>query len=319
LSAVPTPLPAGRRRGGRIGDTLLYALTGAASLGAIALIVAVAYKLVDGTRLAFSTFGLGFLQTQVWDPVHNHFGALQFIFGTAVTSFIALLIAAPLSIAIALFLTELAPRFMRNTIGALVEMLAAIPSVILGLWGILVLGPFVQNHLEPWLHSAFGFIPLFRGTPQSAGILTASLVLTIMTVPIVASVSRELFESVPPDLEEGALALGATRWEMVRGVVLPYTRPGLVAATILGLGRALGEAIAVALVIGGAHGISWSLFAGGDTLASKLAVEYQGAVTKLQISSLIYLATILLAIAVVVNVAAQLVVRRFEFQRTGGS
>lgn len=319
MSGVPTPLQDGRRLGDRIGDSLLYALTAAASLGAIALIVAIAFKLVDGTRLAYSTFGLGFLRTDVWDPVHNHFGALGFIFGTAVTSFIALLIAAPLSIAIALFLTELAPRYIRNTIGALVEMLAAIPSVILGLWGILVLGPFVQNHLEPWLHSAFGFIPLFQGTPQSAGILTASLVLTIMTVPIVASVSRELFLSVPPDLEEGALALGATRWEMIRGVVLPYTRPGVVAAVILGLGRALGEAIAVTQTIGGFHGFSWSLFTGGDTLAAKIASEYQGAVSKLQVSSLIYLATILLVISLIVNVAAQLVVRRFEFQRTGGS
>lgn len=318
MSAVPTPLPAGRRRGGRIGDIILYALTGGAALGAIALVVAIAFKLVDGTRLAYSTFGLGFLRTQVWDPVHNHFGALGFIFGTAVTSLIALLIATPLSIAIALFLTELAPRFIRNTIGALVEMLAAIPSVILGLWGILVLGPFVQNHLEPWLHAALGFIPLFRGTPQSAGILTASLVLTIMIVPIVASVSRELFMSVPSELEEGAFALGTTRWEMIRGVVLPYTRAGLVAAAILGLGRALGEAIAVTQTIGGFHGFSWSLFTGGDTLAAKLASEYQGAVTELHISSLIYLATILLVISLIVNFTAQLVVRRFEFQRTGG-
>jgi phosphate transport system permease protein len=319
LSAVPTTLRAGRRLSGRLGDRTLYTVTAAASLGAIALIVAIGFKLVDGSSLAFSKFGLGFVTSRAWDPVKNQFGALDFIFGTAITSFVALLIAAPLAIGIALFLTELAPRFLRDVIGALVEMLAAIPSVVLGLWGILILGPFVHDHLEPWLHSTLGFIPLFSGEPSAAGILPAALVLAIMTVPIVASVSRELFLSVPTDLEEGALALGATRWEMVRGVVLHYTRPGLVAAVILGLGRALGEAIAVTQVVGGALGIHWSLFSTGDTLASRIAAQYQGAGTKLQTSSLIYLATILLGFSLVVNVIAQLIVRRFEFQRTGGS
>jgi phosphate transport system permease protein len=320
LSAVPTPLHAGRRFGDRFGDILLYAITGAASIGVIALIVAIAYKLVNGSRLAYSHFGLGFITSQAWDPVHVNFGALDFIFGTAVTSFIALLLATPLAIAIALFLTELAPRFLRDTIGALVEMLAAIPSVVLGLWGILVLAPFVHDHLEPPLHSALGFIPLF-GPPGSSGasIFTASLILTIMTVPIVASVSRELFQSVPSDLQEGAFALGATRWEMLRGVTLQYTRPGLVAAVILGLGRALGEAIAVTQVVGGTLGIHWSLFAGGDTIASRIAAQYQGADTFIQISSLVYLATILLVISLIVNTGAQLIVRRFELQRTGAS
>jgi phosphate transport system permease protein len=318
LSAVPTELRGGRRFGDRFGDSTLYVVTGLAGAGAVALIIAIAYKVVDGSTLAFSNFGLGFIVHDVWDPVHNHFGAASFIFGTAVTSFIALLLATPLAIGIALYLTELAPRLLRETIGALVEMLAAIPSVILGLWGIFVLGPFVHNDLEPWLHSWLGWIPLFSGNPSSSGILPAALVLTIMAVPIIASVARELFQSVPAELKDGALALGATRWEMVRGVTLHFTRPGLAAAAILGLGRALGEAIAVTQVIGGIVNIPVSLFSSGDTVASRIAAQYQGAVSKLQVSSLFYLAVILLVFSLVINLAAQLIVRRFEFQHTGG-
>jgi phosphate transport system permease protein len=319
VAAVPTPLRAGRRFGDRIGDTTLYVLTAAFAAGSVVLIGAIAYKVIDGSTLAFSNFGLDFIVHDVWDPVKNHFGALSFIFGTAVTSFIALLIATPLAIGIALYLTELAPRFLRDVIGALVEMLAAIPSVILGLWGILVLGPFVQNHLEPFLKSFLGWIPLFSGDPQASGIFPAALVLTIMTVPIVASVARELFQSVPADLKDGALALGATRWEMVRGVVIHYTRPGLAAAVILGLGRALGEAIAVTQLIGGVVAIPHSIFSPGDTIASRIASQYQGAASNIQVSSLFYLATILLAISLVINFGAQLIVRRFEFQHTGGT
>jgi len=196
--------------------------------------------------------------------------------------------------------------------------LAAILLVI-GLWGIFVLGPFLENHLNPFLHRALGWTPFFRGDARTlTGLLPAALVLAIMVIPISASIARELFLSVPNELEDGALALGLTRWEMVRGVVLPYTRGGVVAAIILGFGRAVGEAIAVTQVIGGVLGIHLSLFAGGDTLASRIAAQYQGAASKLQLSSLVYLAVILLAISLVVNLIAQLIVRRFEFQRTGG-
>jgi phosphate transport system permease protein len=322
LSAVPTEFPAGRRFGDRVGDRVLYALTATAGLGAIALIVAIAYKVFDGTSLAFSKFGFGFIVHQVWNPVKNNFGALDFIFGTAVTSFIAILIATPLAIGIALYLTELAPRVLRDVIGALVEMLAAIPSVILGLWGIIVLGPFMQHHLEPFLKSFLGWLPIFSGDPNSyagKGILTASIVLTIMAVPIIASVARELFATVPADLKDGARALGATRWEVVRGVVLQSTRPGLAAAVILGLGRALGEAIAVTQVVGGLNHVPSSLFGTGDTLASRIASEYQGADTNLHVSALFYLGAILLVFSLIVNFGAQLIVRRFEFQHTGGS
>jgi len=262
---------------------------------------------------AMSKFGLGFLTSSTWDPVRKHFGALSFVYGTAISSLLALLIAAPLAIAIGLWLSELAPRGARGVIGSLVEMLAAIPSVVLGLWGILVLGPFLSHHLEPWLHANLGFIPIF-GAPAATGtgMFTAALILTMMIVPIIASICRELFLQVPSELEEGALALGATRWEMVRGVILPATRTGIAAAIILGVGRALGEAIAVTQVIGGGTSITKNIFGPSDTIASKIAASYQGAASGLESASLLYLAAILLFIGLLTNVLAQLIARRFD-------
>ena len=320
MATVPIAqeLRRGRRMRDWLGDRILLFVTLGASVAAIGLIGAIAWKIIRGAHLAFSTFGISFLWGTVWDANKNVFGALPGLYGTAITSLMALVIATPLALAIALFLSELAPRGLRILVGSLVEMLAAIPSVVLGLWGILVLGPFLANHVEPWLHRWFGFIPLFSGTPEASGIFIAGVVLAIMVVPIVASICRELFLSVPSELEEGALALGATRWEMVRGVFLSSSRPGIAAALILGLGRALGEAIAVTQVIGAGWTIQWSLFATGDTLASRIAGQYQGAVSKLQISSLFYLAAILLVIGLVTNLFAQLIVRRFAFHRAGG-
>ena len=322
VSAVPSTtapsLSSRRRLGDRLGDGALHGLTAAAAAAAAALLIAFAWKIFDVAHPAISKYGFGFLTHQGWDVARNKFAALDFIWGTAVTSFAALLIATPVSIAIGLYLSELAPRGLRLIVGTLVEMLAAVPSVVLGLWGILVLGPFVGQDLEPWLHRHLGFIPLFSGTPENAGILVAILVLTIMVVPITSSICRELFVGVPTELEEGALALGATRWEMVRGVILPYTRSGVAAAVILGFGRAIGEAIAVTQVIGAGHGIHWSLFATGDTLASRIAEQYAGA-AGLQVASLVYLAAILLVISLLVNLAARLIERRFTYQRTGGS
>lgn len=316
MVSVPTtsPIPLSRRRiGDRIGEVSIRTITLAAALATVVLLGAIVYKVFHLARLAITHYGLAFLAGRTWDPVKGVFGALPFVYGTAVTSAIALVLATPLAIGIALYLSELAPRGLRTLIGSLVELLAAIPSVVLGLWGILVLGPFLAHHVEPWLHRDLGFIPLF-GPPQStgAGIFTAGLILTIMIVPIIATISRELFLQVPRELEEGALALGTTRWEMIRGVVFPATRSGVAAAIILGLGRALGEAIAVTQVVGGGTTIGWSLFQPGDTLASKIAGNYQGASTILESSSILYLGAILLVIGLITNLIAQVIVRVFD-------
>jgi phosphate transport system permease protein len=286
-------------------------VAGAAAAAATFLVFLIAYKVVRGAQPAIVQYGLRFVARIAWDPVKNVYGAGSFLFGTALTSLLALAIAAPIAIGIALFLTELAPRRLRAPVTALIETLAAVPSVVIGLWGILVLGPILRDHVEPALHSALGFIPLF-GQPSSTGssVFTAIVVLTIMILPIVASISRELFLGVPKDLKEGALALGTTRWEMVRGVVFPYSRGGIAAALILGLGRAVGEAIAVTQVIGGGVFIHWNLFDTGDTLASKIAASYQGAQNNIQIASLVYLGLILLVFSLIMNVSAQVIVRR---------
>src|SRR6266487_4765488 len=316
MASVPTtsPIRLSRRRiGDRVGDLSLSGVTLAAALATVVLLGAIVYKVFHLAHRSISHYGLAFLVDRTWDPVKSVFGALPFIFGTAVSSLIALVLATPLAIAVALYLSELAPRGVRGLIGSLVELLAAIPSVVLGLWGILVLGPFLAHHVEPWLHRDLGFIPLF-GDPQQTGqgLFTAAVILTIMIVPIVASISRELFLGVPSELEEGALALGATRWEMVRGVRLPATRSGIAAAVILGLGRAVGEAIAVTQVIGGGTRIGWSLFPPADTLASKIASSYQGAGSGIETSSLLYLAAILLVVGLIANLIAQVIVRRFD-------
>jgi phosphate transport system permease protein len=282
----------------------------------LAVMLEIVYQVFSGAGQAFDRFGFGFLVHSAWEPNFNIFGASVLIFGTVVSSAMALLIAAPLGIAIALYLAMLAPVRVRAVIGPLVEMLAAIPSVILGFWGILVLAPFVQEHVEPWLHSALGFIPLF-GAPHTVGssVFTAGLILTIMILPIIASLSRDLFLTVPRELQEGASALGATRWETVRGVVLPTTAPGVIAASLLGLGRALGEAIAVTQVIGAGNAIHSSLFATGDTIASRIADQFSGTAGTYR-SAMFYLAAILLVIGLITNLLAQRISRRFTHQFT---
>ena len=303
------------RRRLRLGDTLFRGLALAASAGSVFLLGWIAYKILDLAWPSIQHFGLSFIWTEAWDPVTEQFGALTFIYGTALTSLIALVIAVPISIGIALFLTEIAPKKLAAPIATMVELLAAIPSVVLGLWGILVFGPWIAEHLEPFLQDHFGFLPIFSGSPSQAGILPAALVLTIMIVPITSAICRELFLRVPRDLTDGALALGSTRWESIRGVTLMYAAPGISAAVLLGLGRAFGEAIAVTQVIGGGNSINVSWFATGDTLASRIASQYQGATSQLQAGSILYLAAILMAISLVTNVAAQLIVRRFEKAR----
>jgi len=304
----------------RIGDGALLILTGFAALLAMLLIAAIVYKVVEGAWPAMRHFGIGFVWHSTWNPVIGVFGAREFIIGTLVTSFGALLLAAPLSIAIGLFLSELAPPSIRAPIGSLIEMLAAVPSVVIGLWGIFVLGPFMRVHIEPFLGHHFGWIPIFSGDAQQSGVLVTIVVLTIMTIPITSSICRELFSGVPKELKEAAVGLGATRWEMVRDVVVYDVRGGVVAGVILGLGRALGEAIAVTQAIGNSLGpFHLSLFDTGNTLASQIAASYQGAATNLQVSALVYLALILLVITFTANLIAQRIVHRFELQRTGAS
>jgi len=318
IAETPTPAPTLGRRRFRIGDAGLRVLAGAAALGSVLLVALLAYKVIEEAWPAISEFGLAFLWGKEWNAVTGQFGALYLIWGTAFSSIVAVVIAAPVAIAIGLFLSELAPRALRAPVGALVELLAAIPSVVLGLWGIIVLGPFLQQHVEPWLAKWFGWIPLFSGDPSNVGLLPAAIVLTIMIIPIVASISRELFLSVPGELKQGSLALGSTRWEMVRNVAIPQVSAGLIAAIILGLARALGEAIAVSQVIGGGLNFSLSVFAPADTLAGRIASQYQGSTSDLQTASLAYLAVILLIMSLIANICAQLIVRRIRRQMGSG-
>lgn len=309
-TASVAPLLTGKNRGmfDRFGDRALYVITLLAAILAAVILGLLTYEVFKLAGDAISKYGLGFLTTSNWDPVHEKFGAAQFVYGTFVSSFGALLMATPLSIAIALFLTELAPRGVRTGIATLVELLAGVPSVILGLWGILVLGPFLNDTIEPVLHSALGWIPLFGGDYSPVGLFPAMVILTIMTVPIVSSLTREVFATVPPAAKEGALALGGTRWEMIKTTMLPYARPGIIAAVMLGLARAVGEAIAVAQVIGGAPGIHANIFAPAQSMAAQIAVQYQGA-SPLNQSALAYLAAVLLVLSLVFNGVARLLVR----------
>ncbi len=275
----------------------------------VVLIVLVGWELFKGSRLAISHFGVGFLASTKWDPVAENFGALPFIFGTLVSSLIALLIAVPLGVATALFLTELAPQSLRQPIVMAIEMLAAVPSVIFGMWGIFVLIPWLRQHLFVWLKHSLGFLPLFKGPIYGVSMLAAGIIIAIMILPIITSISREILRSVPNLQREAAYALGATRWEVLRIAVLSYARRGLFGAAILGLGRALGETMAVTMVIGNRPQISASLFAPGYTLASVIANEFTEATTDTYLSSLFELGLVLLAVTILVNVAAQVMLR----------
>ena len=316
-SRPPTRRKTHSSRGGRcvdrLGDFSLLWISGLAAVGVIALIVLIVYEVIRQSREAISAFGLSFLWNQTWNAVTNQFGALDFLVATLYITGLAVLLAAPVAIAIGLYLSELAPGGVRGVVGSLVEMLAAIPSVVLGLWGIIVLGPVVHDQFGPWLNDALGWTPFFATRPISGSTMfTAVLVLTIMIVPITASISRDLFLQVPADIKEGAVGLGLTRWEMVRGVVLPYTRGGLISAVLLGGGRAVGEAIAVTQVIGTTAHLTANLFDTGDTLASRIAAQYQAAASNLQVASLFYLGVILLVISLIVNFLALLIVRRYD-------
>jgi len=312
-------LTGARQKRSRWGDWTLFGLSGGATLLTLFVIGLIIWKIVDQAHPAVGKFGLGFLTGSRWDAVNGEFGARDFIFGTAITAAFALLIATPIAIAIGLFLADLAPKPLRSPVGAMVETLAGVPSVLIGLWGIIVLGPVVRDDIAPALASVLGWTPFFSEPAfgyTGASLMSAVIVLVIMVVPIVSSVSRELFTRVPRDIQDGSLALGATRWETIRKVVIPYVGPGLLAASVLGLGRAIGEAIAVTQVIGvTTHGLSLNFFNTGDTLASRIAGQFQGATSNLQIASLFYLALILLVLSLLFNLLALVIIRRVEHAR----
>jgi phosphate transport system permease protein len=305
-------LPSSRRFLDRVGDRVLFALTAIASLFAVVVIVLVIYQIVHGAVPAISKYGFGFLVHDTWNG-STIFGGGAAIFGTLVTSAGALLIAAPLGIAIGLYLSQLTSPRTASVIGPLVELLAAVPSVIIGLWGIVVLAPIMRSTIEPALHNVLGFIPLF-GKPSlsGSGVFTAIVILAIMALPIIAAITRDLFLTVPSELKDGALALGATRWEMVRGVVLGSMRPGIASACILGASRAIGEAIAVVQVIGMVYQIPLNQFANGATLASNMALHATDNNTPLETASIFYLGVILLVMELLVNLAAQAIVRYYR-------
>lgn len=288
-----------------------------AALAIVALIVLVGWELYIGARVSVEKFGPGFLSSSRWNPVTDKYGALPFIFGTLASSLIALLIAVPLGVAAALFLTEMAPIRLRQPVITVVEMLAAVPSVIFGLWGVFVLVPWLRDHLFQWLKHTLGFIPLFQGTIYGPSMLAAGIVVAIMILPIITSVSREILRSVPDLQREAAYALGATHWEVIRIAVLSYARRGLFGAAVLGLGRALGETMAVTMVIGNRPEISASLFAPGYTLASVVANEFTEATTDVYLSALFELGLVLVALTIIVNAIAQLMLRSLAGGSTG--
>ncbi|MCL5098956.1 MAG: phosphate ABC transporter permease subunit PstC [Candidatus Omnitrophica bacterium] len=290
----------------RLGDPLFKWLTLAMALVVVALIVIIGFVLFHWSALARHKFGWGFLVSSEWNPVEDRYGALPFIYGTLVSSFLALVIAVPLSLATALFLTELAPRWLRQPLTVLIELLAAVPSVILGLWGIFVMVPWLRMHLFPALRSAFGFLPLFKGPLYGVCMLAGGIIVAIMILPIITSVSREILRSVPNLQREAAYALGATRWEAIRVAVLSHARKGLFGAVILGLGRALGETMAVTMVIGNRPEIALSLFAPGYTMASVIANEFAEATTDVYLHALFEIGLVLLGVTLIVNALARI-------------
>jgi phosphate transport system permease protein len=294
----------------RFQDFLFHKLTLAFALSVLLVLVGIIISLLIGAIPAFKEFGPAFITSIEWDPVNDKYGALIAISGTLLTSLIALLIAFPISFGIALFLTEICPPWLKRPLGTAVELLAGVPSIIYGMWGLFVFAPLLADYIQPFLAQTLGQLPvlgqLFRGPMMGIGILAAGIILAIMIIPFIASVMRDVFEVVPAVLKESAYALGCTKWEVVRKVVLPYTKIGVVGGVMLGLGRALGETMAITFVIGNAHTLSWSLFAAGNSIASTLANEFAEADSVLHVSSLFALGLILFAITFIVLSAAKL-------------
>jgi phosphate transport system permease protein len=300
------------------GDVRFRWLTAGFAVLLVATLFAMALEMAFAAKPALLAVGPAFVVGRVWDPLHDIYGALPFIYGTVVSSLLALALAVPISLGVAVYLSELAPGWQRELLGFLVELLAAVPSVVYGLWGVFALAPFLRSSIEPALASSLGFLPLFQGPQHGVGMLAAGLVLAIMILPTISSVSREVLRAVPLQLREGALALGATRTEMLRIAVLPYARSGLVGAVLLGLGRALGETMAVTMVIGNRAEISASLFAPSYTMASVIANEFAEATAPLHIAALAEVGLLLFFVTVILNIVARLLVSRVGSRVEGG-
>jgi phosphate transport system permease protein len=320
IAAASPSRAAALRRFGR-SDARFRFLTLAAALLVVAIFAGIMISLISGSWLALSTFGWGFLTTTVWNPVTEKFGAGAAILGTLISAGIAMIIAVPLGIGIAIFLTELCPRPLKRPIGIAIELLAGVPSIIYGIWGLFVFAPFFQTTVEPWLIDLFGNVPvlqdLFAGPPYGIGMFTAALILAIMILPFISSVTRDVFETVPPMLKEAAYGLGCTTWEVMGRIVLPFSRAGVVGGSMLALGRALGETMAVTFVIGNAHHIDESLFAPATTISATIANEFSEALGDMYVSSLIALGLILFGITFIVLASAQLMLKSLE-RRAGG-
>jgi phosphate transport system permease protein len=300
----------------RLGDSTFRIMTQCSAIAVLLLLAGVILSLVIGSLPAWKAFGFGFFTSQSWNPVTEKFGAAPAIYGTLVTSFLAMLIGVPVSLGIAIFLTEICPERLRRPIGIAVELLAGIPSIIYGIWGLFVFAPWFQVHVQPLFIDGFANIPLlnqlFAGPPYGIGMLTAGLILAIMVLPFITSITREVFDTVPPVLKEAASGIGCTGWEVLRRVVIPYTRVGLIGGVLLGLGRALGETMAVTFVIGNAHRIVPSILAPGTTISATIANEFTEAVGDLYTSSLVALGLILFIITFIVLAAARLMLMRIE-------
>lgn len=294
----------------RLQDFFFHKLTFLFALSVLLVLMGIIASLMIGAWPALKEFGLPFVTSIEWDPVNDKYGALIAISGTLITSFIALLVAFPISFGIALFLTEICPAWLKRPLGTSIELLAGVPSIIYGMWGLFVFAPLFADYIQPALANTLGQLPiigaLFAGPMMGIGMLAAGFILAIMIIPFIASVMRDVFETVPPVLKESAYALGCTKWEVVRKVVLPFTKVGVVGAVMLGLGRALGETMAITFLIGNAHNLSWSLFAAGNSIASTLANEFPEADTVLHVSSLYALGLILFVITFIVLAAAKL-------------
>lgn len=275
------------------------------------------WELYSGASLAIDRYGFSFITGSTWDPVAETFGAWPLIVGTLLSSMLALVIAVPLSLGVAIYITEFAPRAIRQPIAFVIELLAAIPSVVYGLWGIFVLIPILKKFVFPFLRDTLGFLPFFQGTIYGNSVLAASIILAIMVMPFIMSVAREVLLAVPGNQREAALALGATRWEAVTSAILPYARSGILGAVILGLGRALGETMAVTMLIGNRHEIASSLFAPGYTMAAVIANEFSEAATDIHFSALTYVALVLFVVTVLVNGIARLMIWRVASRRGG--